>query len=404
MPSPLNPTLFGRLREEFGRVQVSHAGIAASFRYGPDPIDNRMKMQMSPGGAGEYYRVNCPYCNDSRSRLWVNHIWGVPDEMDNKNLWLAICYNEDCLSHKGRSGEFYDRVYGFKNVNQRGQKIVVLQGEVESQVLTPKSLPGMTLSMDRVPESDKSVLYLRSRGLDPKYLAKTFDIGLCLDAFGDYPMAHGRIVIPIVMRGILVGWQCRYVGDVDWKARGIPKYYNLPNMPRRLMLYNFDVARKFPYVVVTEGPLDAWAVGEPAVAAFGKHLSVSQRQLLRENWENGVVIVLLDGDAWADAQKLTELLRQEHYSGVVVPVRLPDGRDPGATDTSLLWQCINDACHEVGIDLMTLTRSEKNEHSVKSGLSYRAPRSNDEQQRDVEPEGSVSGYAFDVPRSAGTGA
>ncbi len=399
MPSPLNPALYGRLREEFGRVQVSHAGIAASSKYAPD-IFNSSIIRMQLTSAGEYYRVNCPYCGDGRARLWINHLWGVPDEVTHsKNLGLAICFNEDCLATIGRPIGLFDRVYGFKNANMRGKQVVVLPGEVEEQALREVALPGITLRLDRVPATDVVCTYLRARGLDPTDLGQTFDVSYCLDATGNYPMAQGRIVIPIVMRGMLVGWQCRYPADVDWKARNIPKYYNLPNMPRRLMLYNFDKAKTYPYVVVTEGPVDAWSVGEPAVATFGKHLSAQQVQLICENWEHGVVIILLDGDAWDDTCKLVERFRQAEFKGTVVPVKLPPDKDPGDLDRTFLWECIDYECRQVGIDLQTLSRG-KDANTIPVRLHYRAYGRDHESGRDVVAERQVREYSFDSPKDA----
>lgn len=403
MTSPLNPVLFSRLREEFGRVQISQEGIAASTRHAKEMFGDRLKLQIS--SAGEYYRVNCPYCNDSRGRLWVNHLWGVPDEITrSKNLWLAICYNEDCLSTQGRSLELYDRVLGFKNAKMRNAgPIVILQGSVEEQVLKEVPLPGFTLRLDHIPDNERVIQYVRSRGFDPVELGEMFGVSYCLDANSQYRMAHGRIIIPVIMRNMTVGWQGRFVGDIDWKAAGIPKYYNLPNMPRRLMLYNFDKARENPYVVVTEGPLDAWRVGEPAVAAFGKHLSQPQIRLVCENWEGGAVIILLDGDAWADTEELTERFHAEQYKGAVIPVRLPQDQDPGKLTRTFLWECIDDECQKVGVDLLTLKRSEVNDHVCQPRHAYRFDRTDGSRGRHLGPQQPVSEYSFDSPRDAAAG-
>src|SRR3954467_12360719 len=134
MPTPLNPALYTRLQEEFGYVATAHAGVAANVRYGPDAFSDKIKLQLT--SSGEYYRVNCPYCNDSRARLWINHIWGVRDEITGTaNLWAAICYNENCLDVSGRLSELHERLYGFKNVHLRGKPVVILKGEVEEPVL-----------------------------------------------------------------------------------------------------------------------------------------------------------------------------------------------------------------------------------------------------------------------------
>lgn len=360
MPSPLNPVLFKRLQEELGRVQIVQAGVAASLQYIPDQLYKR-GIRLELLSKGEYYRANCPYCGDQRGRLWVNHLWGVPDEVTaSDNLWLAVCYNEDCLAGPERPRQLYNRLFEFKNVGQRDQigKIVILQGEQEDTTLREVSLPGEVLRLDRVAPEHPVCTYLISRGLNPTELGRTYSTSLCTEADSNYPMAQGRIVVPIIMRGLLVGWQCRYPKDIDFKLAGIPKYYNRPNMARRLMLYNFDNAIQSPYVVICEGVTDVWSVGPQSVAAFGKKLSKTQVQMICEDWKDGAVIILLDGDAWEDSQALADCFEKEcGYSGAIIPVRLPSDKDPGDLDRSVLWEFIDDEAAKCGVTLSSLQRS-----------------------------------------------
>ncbi len=410
MNSPLNPVLFRRLQEEFGRVQVSHAGISANVQYVQNifrgPMIQGLRAQLLT--KGEYYRVNCPFCGDSRGRLWINHLWGAPDQTTgSKNLWLAICYNEDCLSNIGRPIELYDRLFAFKNVGQRDQisQVVILPGEVEDTTLREVPLPGVVVTLDRMPPTNQVCTYLRSRGLDPVDLGQLFDVSYCVDADGNFPMAQGRIVIPIKMRDMLVGWQCRYPKDIDFKAANIPKYYNRPLMARRLMLYNFDNAKKFPYVVVCEGVTDVWNVGAQAVAAFGKHLSQTQVQLICETWSDGAVIILLDGDAWEDTVALEQVFKDKLYKGTIIPVRLPSDKDPGDLDCDFLWGCIAAEASKRGIDLLSMKRDENDNGSgaVQRRLLDWSPRSDNDTGRNVDGGTTVPAYSFDSPKNASAG-
>lgn len=403
MPSPLNPVLYRRLQEEFGRVQVAHAGAAANVQYLPDVLGGRTQLRMMSEDYGEYYRVNCPFCGDSRGRLWVNHLWAVPDKVTGSdNLWLAVCYNEGCLSQPGRRQELRDKLFAFKNAGQRNQlaQIVILPGEVEETALRLVDLPGFVIRLDRMPPTDPVCTYLQGRGLDPKDLGETFGVSYCTSADGNYPMAAGRIVVPIYMRGDLVGWQCRYPKDIDFKATGIPKYYNRPLMARRLMLYNFDNAKNFPYVVVCEGVTDVWNVGPQAVAAFGKKLSQTQVQLICATWPLAVVI-LLDGDAWEDAQALAKCFRDCGYQGQVIPVRLPPDKDPADLDHEFVWRCIGDETIKQ-VDLLKLKRADNDNRDTKR-LSVWGPRSDNDSGWNMDSGGSVPAYSFDSPRDAAAG-
>ncbi len=398
MTSPLNPALYARLKEEFGYVAVSQAGVAASVRYGYGPFLSENNLKMELDNAGEYYRVNCPYCGDSRLRLWVNHLWGVANETtQRKNLWLAICYNEGCLAEPGRVQELYDRVYGFRNANLRGARVVILPGEVEEQSLKRIEPPGLLLPLNRLQPRDKVITYLRFKGYDPEQLQKWFGVSYCLNADSNYAMAQDRIFIPVIMHNMLVGWQCRYPADLNWKTAGIPKYYSRPNMPRRLMLYNYDTAVKFPFVVLCEGPTDTWNVGPYAVAAFGKHLSAPQIKLLCDNWK--AIVVLLDGDAWEDSEKLVQRLRDVQYKGYIVPVRLPVDRDPGDLDAAVVADYIMNAANASGVDLLNLKR-ETDANDTRPAECPQLLGELDRLRRELDDEQSVPNYSFDSPRDS----
>jgi len=88
-------------------------------------------------------------------------------------------------------------------------------------------------------------------------------MGYCNSVFDNayYPLT-GRIFIPVIMNGMLVGWQGRYIGDPDWKVSRVQKYFNLRGMSKKDMLYNFDVAKNQPMVVLVEGAaerLEGWS-------------------------------------------------------------------------------------------------------------------------------------------------
>ncbi len=363
MSQPLNPLLYERLREEFGEVAISHPGVEASMTLTSD-MNGRQRLQMIT--SGEYYLASCPFCNDTRKRLWVNHRWGAPDDQTGtSNLWLAICYNEQCLSIPGRPQELYERVYGFKNLKLRGQQIVILPGRVDDGVLTKAELPGEVIKLEDLPLSSHPCTYLKSRGYDPHELGREFNLSYCVNALPEYPTAHGRIVIPVMMNGDMVGWQCRYVGDVDWKLAKIPKYYNKPGMAGRLMLYNYDNALKSDHVVVCEGPSDVWTMGSSAVCLMGKNASPQQLMLLSTGWEGGTIIVLLDGDAEKDSTKLYNRI-QEHFRGATIRVTLPDGKDPGDFSREMMWEFISVEASRQGVDYLSRKRSTINERAYKN--------------------------------------
>ena len=208
--------------------------------------------------------------------------------------------------------------------------------------------PGDCLRVDLLQPIHHARQYLVSRGIDPEYVGKTYDVSYCQSAGAEYPMAHGRLIIPIVMREAMVGWQARYVGDLDWKSWSPPKYYNPPGMNKRMMLYGFDQARPSSFCVVVEGASDAWAVGPGAVALLGKSMSQQQFDLIRTHWR--AAVVMLDDDAEQAADKVCNQLRDVMP---VVRVSLPAGADPASIGSQeALWDLIYAASVDQGVDLL----------------------------------------------------
>lgn len=115
-----------------------------------------------------------------------------------------------------------------------------------------------------------------------------------------------RLVFPVMLRGELVGWQMRSIPGTTLGDRpGCVKYYHLFNKGE--YLYNYDNAKKFPLVVVTEGVKKAWKF-PCGVATWGKGISDTQLQLIQE-WEN--IMIMLDGEdvTQEKARELTTHLR-----------------------------------------------------------------------------------------------
>jgi DNA primase len=151
------------------------------------------------------------------------------------------------------------------------------------------------------------------------------------------------------MEGVQVSWQARYIGELDWKATKIPKYWTCPGTRKSLALYGYDDAIGMPFVVLMEGPTDVCAFGAGAVAMMGKALSPVQQRLLQDNWQK--VVLLLDGEAFVESEMLCRELMARRQ---VVHVQLPDGIDPAAAlaqDRDYLFDLIYGTARMSGVDL-----------------------------------------------------
>lgn len=345
----LCPQLYGKLRElSKGDVIVTNEGEAFLSSNCLNPATGRHETWVSH--AGEYYAVNCPFCKDTRHRLWVNHMYGQPDASGLAMRFLATCYNEHCLSKAEHRMAFNDFLFGFRNANERRNvsPFVVLQGTFEEPGLRLAPPPGELLPVSSLPAGHKAVQYMVGERRYTAEMLNRYQISYCVHAAPTYREAYDRIVFPVMMEGQCVGWQCRYIGTTDWRIT--PKYYGMPGMKKRLMLYNFDLARNYPFVVVVEGPTDVHSVGDPAVAMLGKTLSRTQKQLLFNNWPMKPIIFMLDPDARADA---AEIIQEMVMVGTnpIVEVALPGDADPGSYSREAIWNIIYSQCAARGVNL-----------------------------------------------------
>ena len=363
---PLRPDLYRRLLSSFHHVLIANADEEMTFTYATDALTGRPRMEINH--SGEYYKINCCFCPDTRHRLWINHRWGYRDPVTkSRNLHLAHCYNEDCLRSEGRPQQLYADL--FADVGDGSVDVIM---PVSKPVARPTTFysPGTTTPLHELPADHPACQYLQSRGFDPQMLSRRLGLTYCTVADHYARLAQDRIIIPVTMNGNVQGWQGRFVGEPT--SKWVPKYYTMPSLKKSELLYNFDIASQYSYVVITEGVTDVWRVGPTSVALFGKTLSATQQTLITSTWRQGTVYVMLDSDARQgnrttklfpihglrrqccgksrrrrrnllrqnklvvrlpcdarpDAQKICNALR--HKVKACVNVQLPDGKDPGS--------------------------------------------------------------------------
>jgi hypothetical protein len=332
----LNPVLYEKLIERFGEVRVRHEGEPFRGRYVAD-LARLGAKKLLKDWPGEEYVICCPFCGDTRFRLTINHRWGVWDEVvGHRNLWLANCYNERCLSDPARCRAFYEYVYRGKAADGL---CVITNGEAApAQPIRP---PGMIMLLDelkRLQPKHDAIVYLERRGFSVEYLAREFKIGVVADS--DVAAYRGRIYVPIYSQQELKGWQLRSTND-EHKTR----WYSCPGMKKSALLYNEDTAFQHRVIVLVEGATSAWAVGKRAVASFGKSISKEQWRKLEHviTANRGLLCLMLDPDdipSSDESHHLNIAYRQsQEYTGLkhrVVRVWLPPGTDPASVPPDLL--------------------------------------------------------------------
>lgn len=349
----LNPQLYERLLAAFGEVRVANEGQPATLaRWSPPVLGARLgratprsydpvKVGSQFVSRGEQYRTKCPKCGDRRFRLYISYLW-------DREPTALYCQNELC--HRDRA---FRRELRQKVLHTDGKVLFNTPPveTVERQAVVEVPLPGRVSLLDELPDSHQACSYVRRRGYDPVELARQFHVGYC-DRVAESRHWHleDRLFIPIELGGVLVGWQGRFLGERDWRTCTVPKFYNLPDMPKRFLLYNEDQAFQEEDVVVAEGVTKVWRLGPAGLAVLGKTLSGPQVQRLASRRSRGLVIIALDGDAKDEARRAVEQLAPV-LGEKVFALDVPADFDPDRYARGFLWSLIRRQADERGLRL-----------------------------------------------------
>lgn len=343
---PLNPTLYALLEHKFnGSVRIANPGVSANIERYPDPVRPGRYVTRSAYW-GEYYCVCCPFCNDVGHKLWINHRYGAgvdPETGRRTDTFLAVCYKNNCIST--RRQQFEDLVFG------PGKKLPLKMGiaagikPAHAESISP---PGEIIALDKLPDYHPANEYLRSRDFNPVVLSEKFGVGVCVNPVPAYNIMRGRIYIPVYFSGQLIGWQGRIVTPPDGK----PKYYTQGSKSRAL--YNYAQAARQPYVIVVEGVPSVWRIGDAGVSMFGKTLSQWQQNTIGTTWAGKPVFVVLDfGED--ESRALEQIAMQLYrYPIQLVPVQMPDERDPADYKREEFYDLLREAAADIGVDSSVL--------------------------------------------------
>jgi hypothetical protein len=350
---PLNRDLFSALQRTFGGVKVANQGERRIVRPAVNALGEKVNEVLQ---AGEQYRVCCPYCKETRYRLYICYRWNTFDSAGNVvDQHLAKCFNEECST---RRLEELLTPY----ISGRPTLLVPVGSKMsDAQLFSQVSLPGRCVPVNSLPATHQARKYLEEqRKFDVHALTKEWGVHVCVECPEDdrgmiagttivAGMVRGRVIIPIYRLGQLVGWQARFAGEPPGKH--VPKYYTMPGLRKNYLLYNGDQAKQYPFGVVVEGVTDAWRVGPRCVALLGKTMSHHQQRLVQSYWGTGGVCVLLDPDAVEEAEDMLKLLQPAAFRWGSFSMTLPDGTDPADLSHDELWRLIVAYARNRGIQL-----------------------------------------------------
>jgi hypothetical protein len=355
--APLNSKLYDLLRRAFGEVRIANEGEgfnAKRVQPANAGITTKNRTRLDVSSSGEYYRVNCPCCSDTRQRLWINHRWNTVFEGE-RISHLMVCYNEHCEQNK-------DFRAAFNTALQRTNLSVrtLISDHIEDgRISTEKpTWPGVCTTVDKLYSEHVILGYLRQRGLDSQILGSKWSVSWC-EYSTVFPSSH-RLIFPIYTANdagevVYAGSQARYF-DININSsqppdKHTPKYLTQTGTKRSQILYNgYRAKTSQDLVVLTEGPIDAINIGiEHGVALFGKAMTSCQADLISTCWNKAYtkVIVALDEDAYITehGEKESAVFRAHRLLSArgwpesnLLNLRLPNGKDPGDIAQTILWE------------------------------------------------------------------
>lgn len=295
-------------------------------------LDGRMPVH---GSSGDEILSDCPWCG--RPKLYINRV-------------KALFFCQRCRE-RGRGPKLVAKVEGVsfeeakrKIKGQPGDASSLLGGLISSarptpdqpdpvhHPLPPEFVPCFNGVQWQVPNYVEDPMP-EGRELSDDALIR-HGIGFCLN--GRY---RDRVVIPIIQGGQKT-FLARLMGrpsDFAWRgsAGGIvepPKYLAPRNSGLATMVYWLDRVPEGAHLVVVEGAFDAIrliGLGIHAVATFGKHLSKTQRNLIRAKRPSRVTF-LRDSDATGDAWSEAIAFRRSGsaHEMIIDVATCPHGTDP----------------------------------------------------------------------------
>lgn len=274
--------------------------------------------------AGGWIGVQCPFCYDPKNHCGIN--------LEHKNFYCWIC-NE--------KGDIVKLIQELENTTFIRAKHRVEEYQ-EHPLIAPKRtnkrlfqsiLPSGAFQIEEGKEPSLVLKYFKKRRFPLSWCQK-YDLHFC-PAHGEYPL---RLIIPVFQDGEVVSFQA-----ADMTGKASKKYEHCPNdrakAPNTHNLYGIDDVGD--QVVLVEGVVDKWRIGDAGVAMFSKRFTREQILLLHEKAKNKVIKILLDADTVdsrgisEEAEKLCSTLMSQYGFVDVAVYTLSEG-DPGSLSPRLI--------------------------------------------------------------------
>lgn len=232
-----------------------------------------------PGWTG----ADCPRCSPRSSRWRL----GIRDDGRAGQCWQCgkvSVYEVLCeltTAPRGRVVELLRSLSGSVSIEP-----VVTRGKLQ----LPKAGPLLKPHRD----------YLRRRGFDPDEIADRYGVL----GIGVAKRLAWRLLLPVTLHDQIVSWTTRSLRSDG--LRYISASPGEETLPLKSLLYNEDNAGHA--VIVVEGPIDVWAIGDGAVCTFGTAYTREQASRI-SRFARRVIVFDNEPGAQRQARKLCRELR-----------------------------------------------------------------------------------------------
>lgn len=237
--------------------------------------------------------LSCPFCGDGSNHL------GIHKESKMYKCWICGAKgNAIKLIQKISKCDYPTSLSILKSYQDFtfDESTLLPKANLNSKVEFPL---GMTEVFNKI-----HLNYLMKRNFDPEYIIRKYSLKACYN-IGD-PFFKFRIIVPVFLNASIVS----YVGIDVTKKSSIPYRNSSKEKSIRSVnecVYNFDTIRDA--IIIVEGIVDSWRLGDGAIATFGIQFTEDQVNLIRSKKIKKAVIMYDDEDfAIKQAHKLAKQL------------------------------------------------------------------------------------------------
>lgn len=223
-----------------------------------------------------YIGIQCPFCTDHSNHLGIKldgsriYCW----KCGGKSLISLIQTLSDCSY---REAKLLSESLIFDEIHEQEERKIITDIELMTDFFSPLSEPYRK--------------YLELRKFDPDEIEKKY----LLHYAKIYSRYRYRLIIPIIMSHRIIAFTAR---DITGKSKIRYNACMNPLLPRSSWVYNLDRVKNV--MVIVEGPVDVWRIGDGSVAMMGTGFSNGQIEIIARRKPSRVFIIF---DADDEAQK-----------------------------------------------------------------------------------------------------